>query len=233
MKNLVFYITIHYPDRETFFEILELLDQEGAGYVEIGIPVSDPHMDGIVIRQTHKQVLEQKITADDIIHTLEEIRKRFSFRVVLMTYKEGVKRFRLSEVSENLYDGFLCVDGEFPPEILHDQISVLGGSLKEEDISKALEYNHLFAYVVSGDGKTGSFDRLPTGYIDTVGRVKAVSGIPAFVGFGIKSAADVREVLDNGADGAIIGTEFIKRYQLGGMEALKTYLAELKAALVS
>lgn len=59
MKNLVFYLTLHYPDKETFFRILELLDKEKAGYVEIGIPVSDPYVDGGVIRQTHKEVLEK------------------------------------------------------------------------------------------------------------------------------------------------------------------------------
>ena len=228
MKNLVFYLTLHYPDRETFFRILELLDKEKAGCIEIGIPVSDPYMDGDAIRQTHKEVLEKNITKEDVVHTLEEIRRRFTLKVVLMTYKEGVENFHLHEISKDLYDGFLCVNGDFPPQTFQNQIAVLGQSLDREDIKKALENNKLFAYVVSGEGKTGSFDHLPTEYVEVVKKVKSVSSIPAYVGFGVKSADDVREVMRNGADGAIIGTEFVKRYQLGGLDALKAYMEQLK-----
>ena len=230
MKNLVFYLTLHYPDKETFFQILELLDKEKAGYVEIGIPVSDPYIDGGVIRQTHKEVLEKGLTKGEVINTLEEIRRRFTFKVVLMTYKEGVEHFCLSDVPKNLYDGFLCVDREYQAGSFPNQIAVLGQSLDREGIAKALKHNELFAYVVSGEGKTGSFNKLPEEYVEVVKKVKSVSKIPAYVGFGIKSAEDVKEVMKNGADGAIIGTEFIKQYQHGGMEALNAYLEELKTA---
>lgn len=232
MKNLVFYLTIHYPDRERFFQILELLDQENAGYIEIGIPVLNPSMDGAVIQKTHKEILDQGLTEMDINETLKEIRRRFRFKVVLMTYREGVEHFRLDRISKELYDGFLCVDGNYAPEVFHNQISVLGQSLDDDSLSRALEHNHLFAYVVSGEGKTGSFQALPSEYIEVIKRVKTLSQVPAFVGFGVKSAEDVKEVMENGADGAIIGTEFIRRYQSGGMEELKEYLNELKNAVL-
>lgn len=233
MRNLVFYLTLHYPDRETFFQILELLEEEQAGCVEIGIPAGQPFKDGTVIRQTHKDVLKQMIKPDDVIHTLREIRRRFTFQVVLMTYQEGVEHYHLSDIPKDLYDGFLCVDGEFPAGIFPNQITVLDRSFSDEGIAKALAHNDLFAYIVSGEGKTGSFDKLPTEYIDVVKKVKSVSRTPAYVGFSIKSADDVKEVMKNGADGAIIGTEFIRRYQLGGMEALNAYLKELAASVQS
>lgn len=103
-----------------------------------------------------------------MIHTLEEIRSRFAFKVVLMTYKEGVEHFHLSDVPKDLYDGFLCVDGEYPAGAFPNQIAVLGQSLDGEGLAKALEHNALFAYIVSGEGKTGSFDKLPRSYIEVV-----------------------------------------------------------------
>ncbi len=148
------------------------MDHEKAGFVEIGIPVTDPFVDGAVIRQTHKEALEQKISSDDVIRTLEEIRRRFTFKVVLMTYKEGVEYFHLSDVPKDLYDGFLCVDGEFPTGSFPNQITVLGRSLSDESIAKALAHNDLFAYIVSGEGKTGSFDKLPTEYVEVVKKSK-------------------------------------------------------------
>lgn len=230
MKHLAFYITLHYPGKSTFMEILELLDQEGAGYVEIGIPVSDPYMDGLTIQKTHREVLEQKPDPEELVKTLTEIRRRFRFKVVLMTYREGVEQFRLEQIPDSLYDGLICVDGQYPPEVFHNQIAVLSQSFDLPALKKALLHNHLFAYIVSGEGKTGSFEHLPDEYIEVVKKVKSVSPIPAFVGFGIKSAADVSEVMEHGADGAIIGTEFIKRYQQGGTAALREYLNELKQA---
>lgn len=230
MKHLAFYMTFHYPTRNTFLDILNLLDQEEAGYVEIGIPVLNPYMDGSVIQKTHQDVLEQKPDTEDLIQTLTEIRRRFHFKVVLMTYREGVEQFRLKQIPDTLYDGLICVDGAYPPEVFHNQIAVLSQPADLPAIKKALLHNHLFAYIVSGEGKTGSFARLPDGYIEVIKKVKAVSSIPAFVGFGIKSAANINEVMKNGADGAIIGTEFIRRYQQGGLEALREYLNELKEA---
>ena len=230
MKHLAFYIPLHYPDRERFFEILQLLDEEGAGYVEVGIPVSDPYMDGEIIRETNKVILNQGLTGEDITASLKEIRSRFRFKVVIMTYQEGVERFSLTHISHELYDGFICVNGDYPAEILHDPIKVISQSQSNDELKQALEHNHLFAYVVSGEGKTGSFDKLPDQYIEVVKRVKTFTSIPAFVGFGIKTASDVETVMKNGADGAIIGTEFIRRYQQGGFDALKSYIDELKRA---
>lgn len=231
MKNLVFYLPLFYPDKENFFRILELLDQEEAGFLELGIPVFDPFMDGAVIKDIQKEILTRNITPEDVVDTLEEIKKRFRFKVVLMTYKEGVEHFRLKEIPKELYHGFLCVDGDYPPETFPNQISVLSKSCDDHSLSTALEHNQLFAYVVSGEGKTGSFESLPTEYIEVVKRVKSLSAVPTFVGFGIKSSKDIKEVMRNGADGAIIGTEFIKRYQMGGMDALAAYMEELKEAV--
>lgn len=228
MKHLAFYIPLHYPDRERFFEILQMLDEEGAGYVEIGIPVSDPYMDGEIIRESNREILKQNLTGEDIAVSLKEIRSRFNFKVVIMTYQEGVERFGLTHIPDELYDGFICINGDYPPDILHDPIKVLNQSKSDDELKQELEHNHLFAYVVSGEGKTGSFDKLPDQYIEVIKRVKSFTSIPAFVGFGIKSAFDVDTVMKNGADGAIIGTEFIRRYKQGGFEALKSYIGELK-----
>lgn len=213
-----------------FFQILELLDHEKAGFVEIGIPVTDPFVDGAVIRQTHKEALEQKISSDDVIRTLEEIRRRFTFKVVLMTYKEGVEYFHLSDVPKDLYDGFLCVDGEFPTGSFPNQITVLGRSLSDESIAKALAHNDLFAYIVSGEGKTGSFDKLPTEYVEVVKKSKICFKDTGLYRLWYKVRRGREGSHEEWCRWCIIGTEFIKRYQLGGMDALNAYLEELKLA---
>ncbi|MEQ7197697.1 tryptophan synthase subunit alpha, partial [Enterococcus avium] len=88
MKNLVLYLTINYPTRERFFEILDIVEEFQIGYVEIGIPVSDPYVDGSTVRKSQEKVFPT-MSIKEIESVLHEIRKRYSFKVILMTYNEG------------------------------------------------------------------------------------------------------------------------------------------------
>lgn len=81
---------------------------------------------------------------------------------------------------------------------------------------------------MSGKGKTGEFTQLPTDYLKLLPYVKRRSELPTFVGFGVKTPDDVAEILANGADGAIIGSEFIKQFNEGGITGIKEYLSELQ-----
>lgn len=224
MSNLAFYIPFHYPSRKEFFALLNVLEQHGAAYVEIGIPVQNPFMDGALIKETHQEVLKQLPTHDSLIQTLKEIKEKFTFKVVLMTYKEGFDTFSLNMIPTSLYDGLLCVDQVLNKDTFHHPIQIYPPHLKEEEIISLLQNNELFAYVISGEGKTGSFNEVPTQYKDSIHFIKKHSPLPIFVGFGIKTPEDVASIVKNGADGAIIGTEFLRRFQQGGINGVHTYL---------
>ena len=83
--------------------------------------------------------------------------------------------------------------------------------------------------MVSGEGKTGEFIQLPKDYVDIVPYLKANTQLPVFVGFGVKNPTDIASILANGADGAIIGSEFIKRFNEGGISSIKEYLSEIRS----
>ena len=87
MKNLVLYLTINYPTREKFFEILDIVEEFQIGYVEIGIPVSDPYIDGSIVRESQEKVFST-LSIKEIDSVLQEIRERYTFKVILMTYNE-------------------------------------------------------------------------------------------------------------------------------------------------
>ena len=228
MTKLAFYVTLHYPNRKEFFTILDTLEEHGASYVEIGIPVQDPFMDGSLIKETHQLVLKQGLNHDSLIETLKEIKEKFTFQVVLMTYKEGVDSFLLNTIPDFLYDGLLCVDDVITKDDFNHPIRIYPPQLKEEEIISLLKNNELFSYVISGEGKTGTFNEVPTQYKDTVRIIKKYSALPTLVGFGIKTPKDVASVLINGADGAVIGTEFLKVFQQKGLEGLNRYLNGFK-----
>ncbi len=115
MKNLVLYLTINYPTRQTFFEILDVVEEFKIGYVEIGIPVADPYLDGAIVRESQEKVFPD-LTMEEITSVLAEIRERYSFKIILMTYNEGVESFKLEQLSQSTYDAILCVDKKLDTE---------------------------------------------------------------------------------------------------------------------
>lgn len=224
MHNIVFYTTFLYPNREEFFQILEVLADSGVAYVELGIPSLHPYMDGPLIRETHELVLAQHLDRETMVETLRAIKERFSFQVVLMTYQEGRERFDLDNLPDDLYAGILCVDSPEGVALPPHPVLLYPPDLTMEEVAERAKINEVFAYVVSGTGKTGSFSHLPTAYIQALPLLRQHTSLPAFVGFGIRTPADVQEVLRNGADGAIIGSEFLKHYQEGGVRAIRDYI---------
>ena len=228
LDKLVLYIPFLYPNEKEFFDVLDVLSESNIEYLELGVPVKDANMDGPLIKEAHSKVLEQGFNKEKLIETLEIIREKYSFKIILMTYIEGVEKYLLNSLSEDLYDGILCVDEIIERHVNPKALQVYPPNLSEDRINFLLENNILFSYVISGEGKTGTFNALPNEYIDTIEYIKRKSSLPTFVGFGIKTPEDVNEVMQNGADGAIIGTEFMKRFQDGNLEGVKSYLKEFK-----
>lgn len=227
MKNLVLYLTINYPTRQTFFEILDVVEEFKIGYVEIGIPVADPYLDGAIVRESQEKVFPD-LTIEEITSVLTEICERYSFKIILMTYNEGVESFKLEQLSQSTYDAILCVDKKLDTEKYPGLVHTFSKHLDKAVVVSQLSQSSQFIYLVSGEGKTGEFDQLPDDYIELLPYVKKNTDLPVFVGFGVKDPEDIASILANGADGAIIGSEFIKRFNQGGIASLKAYLTEIR-----
>lgn len=228
MENLAIFTVLNYPSQEEFFKILDVLDSRKVGYVEIGIPVTNPYVDGELIQQAHQAVIKDGLTKEMVEDALKTIKERYSFKVILMTYKEGVELFDIAKLSHSLYDGIICVDQTLDPTIFNQPVYIYNEDVSTEVVTDYLQSDSLFNYVMSGRGKTGTFDAVPTEYIETIKRIKTVKPEDKnFIGFGIKAKEDILEVLKNGADGAIIGTEFLKIYGKDGIVGIETYLDSL------
>ena len=76
MKDLVLYMTIGYPDENTFFQMLDMLDEEKVPVLELGIPVGNPFLDGDLIRQSHKQVLDSGTVSYTHLSGIQKISRR-------------------------------------------------------------------------------------------------------------------------------------------------------------
>lgn len=228
MKQLALYLPCCFPNETKFFDVLNLMEKYKVDILELGVPVTNPHMDGAVIRESHQQVLNQGFNKADFKQILARIKEQYSFKVVVMTYAEGLMEYDLLTSCKNKMDGLLCVDRTVTIEDFHSPIQIYNEEMTDEVLKEQLEHNRLFAYCMSGIGKTGSFNHVPNNYMDTMKRIKTFSSIPVFIGFGIKDQRDVAGVLANGADGAIIGSYFVNLVATSTMEHIENYLSELK-----
>ncbi|MFW7372023.1 tryptophan synthase subunit alpha [Vagococcus fluvialis] len=229
MNNLAIFTVWNYPTKEDFYQILDNLDEQGVGFVEIGIPVTNPYVDGDLIQEAHKKVIDTGLTASDLEEDLKLIKERYSFKVILMTYKEGVELFDIDKLSHTLYDGIICVDQVLEASQFNSPVYIFNEDLTNQELENFLISDSQFNYVMSGRGKTGSFDSVPSEYIKTIKRINQIkSQSKNFIGFGIKSKEDIMNVIENGADGAIIGTAFIQIFLDKGIKGINEYLKSLK-----
>lgn len=222
-RKLALYLPLGYPNWEMFYRVLQEIEGHGIGCLEIGLPVSNPFMDGETIKKTHKLTLPL-LNADVVREELSKIRKTFSSRIVLMTYAEGLENFKVKELPYWIYDALLCVDGVQSRNDYSGIVRIFSESMSDSEIEQAINESTHFAYVVSAAGKTGGDLSSQQAYVDTIKRLRKFSDLPAFVGFGIKDNKGIKEVLSNGADGAVIGSEFIRQINDGGVEKIKDYL---------
>lgn len=231
MKHAVFYVTLNYPSEKEFFQILDCLEENHIEYVELGIPVNDPYMDGDIVRKSHRHVINQGFDQNKLVDILKRIHNAYSFKTIIMTYKEGLDLYNILGMPEPLFAGILCVDELITKEECGKSIQIYNGSQSINEIKKRIRENEVFLYLMSETGKTGGGGELPTEYRDMIPILRSHSTLPIFVGFGIRDENDVSEILSNGADGVIIGSSFMKTYEKEGLKGIQIYIEKIKKVL--
>ena len=225
-RKLALYLPLGYPNWEMFYRVLQEIEGHGIGCLEIGLPVSNPFMDGETIKKAHELTLPM-LNVDAVREELIKVRKIFSSRIVLMTYAEGLENFKVKELPYWIYDAVLCVDGVQSRNDYSGIVRIFSESMSDLEMEQAINESTHFAYVVSAAGKTGGDLSSQHAYIETIKRLRKLSKLPAFVGFGIKDNKGIKEVLSNGADGAVIGTEFIKMLNCKEIVKIRNFINKL------
>lgn len=137
-----------------------------------------------------------------------------------MGYDTEIKEYRINKISE-YYDGIIVVDS------LNNikQIPLVRPNEKV-NIEKIKNDNPDFIYLISGEGKTGSFQKTPNQYLDNLRNIKEHLDIPCFIGFGITTKSDAENIISSGADGEIIGSKFVSL--VDDLGKTREYIIELK-----
>ena len=239
-KAFVAYIMAGDPDAEASFEVMQGLPGAGVDIIELGMPFTDPMADGPTIQLAGQRALAAGQTLD---RTLDMVRR---FRagdaqtpIVLMgyynpIYSRGVERF-LAEASEAGVDGLIVVD--LPPEedaelclparaAGIDFIRLATPTTDDARLPAVVRNTSGFVYYVSITGITGAAAAQAAEVAPDVARIKAASGLPVVVGFGITTPAAAQEIAAV-ADGCVVGSAIVKLIGAGrpASEVLQTVAA--------
>jgi tryptophan synthase alpha chain len=242
--SLVGYFPAGYPTLQESIDAAVAMCQSGVDVLELGVPYSDPVMDGPVIQDATEIALANGFKLKQVFEAVAAITARVDTPVLVMTYWNPVIQYGVENFARDLAGAGGA--GLITPDLIPDEASDwLGISDKYnldrvflsaptssvERVQNATALSRGFVYAVSTMGITGAREEL-----DSLAR-KVVAGVRGAnpeqntcVGIGISTAEQVAEVNDY-ADGAIVGSAFVKAYAAGGVEALKAKVSQLASKL--
>lgn len=245
---LVVYLTAGDPDAAQAVDVVAAVAAAGADVIELGVPFSDPSADGPAIQAAMQRALAAGGGLHQTLAIIAAARARgVTAPIVLFGYYNpifvmGVDRFAAAAAEAGV-DAVLTVDLPVDeldelrlPLAAHDVgvIPLLAPTSTPERIARVRAVDPAFVYYISLTGVTGArFDaaRLSADRIDAI---RAAAGAPVVVGFGIKTADDVRAVAPL-ADGVVIGSAIVDRIGSApagqAAPAVGSFVAELRAAL--
>ena len=249
-KALICYVVAGYPDIITSERIITSLINGGADIIDIGIPFSDPIADGSTIQDAIQNSLIAGTTPDMCLELASRIRKTFpNIPLIIMTYsnilyRKGYIQFA-KKAKESGIDGFIIPDIpiEESKEYLNTMqnigmstIFLVSPNTSEKRLKMISRICTGFLYAISVYGTTGerqSFDEYTIESIKRIKKMTADDELPLAVGFGISNPQHVKDMINAGADGVIIGSAIIKKIkELENKESLFTtlnrFISELK-----
>jgi tryptophan synthase alpha chain len=217
------FVPAGYPDLETTNACILALQDAGANLIEIGFPFSDPIADGPTIQEAFAYSLERGVRVTSVIESIASIRDRVTIPLIAMLSYSIVFRYGLRKFAADLkragFSGLILPD--LPPpeaqpvcEIIRaadvDTILLIAPTTSPARRAQIAQLCSGFVYYLSVAGITGERDDLPPDVIDNVRELKLHASVPVCVGFGIHRAQQVNS-LKGIADGAIVGTAFVRR----------------------
>jgi tryptophan synthase alpha chain len=230
MKKLVIYLM---ADPETP-ELARAAVDGGADIIELGFPFSDPLAEGPVIRRASERALARGMRTRACLDVLARTREQIpETPLVPMTYAAileayGYERFA-ADARERGASSFILVDLPVEEQPALRRIQLVAPTSTEKRIRAAADATDGWLYLVSVTGTTGARNELSPAVPPLVQRVRAVSDVPVYVGFGISTPKLARAAGDL-ADGVVVGSRAVETAE-AGPDALREYVGSLRAAL--
>ncbi len=244
---LVGYLPAGFPSVDGAARAAIALAEAGADVIEIGLPYSDPLMDGPVIQEAVHRALTGGTHITDVLRTVQMVAKA-GVPVLVMTYWNPVDHYGVAAFARDLAaaGGSGLITPDLTPEEAGpwlaaaeeyglDRVFLVAPSSSRRRIELVTSACSGFVYAASLMGITGTRDAVGSQAAELVSRVRDCSSLPVAVGLGVRDGAQAAEVAGF-ADGVIVGSAFVQRLlaapdEAAGLTAVRSLAAELAAGV--
>ena len=219
---LVGYLPAGFPSVDGAIAAITAMARAGADVVEIGLPYSDPLIDGPVIQEAVHRALESGVHVTDVLRTVEAVAEA-GVAVLVMTYWNPIERYGVAAFARDLAaaGGSGLITPDLPPEEAGawreaaaghdlDPVFLVAPSSSDERIKLITSACGGFVYAASVMGITGARSAIGDAAGVLVERVRKQTKLPVAVGLGVSTGEQAAEVAQY-ADGVIVGTAFVQR----------------------
>ena len=246
-KAFITYTTAGLPDMDTTAKIMFAQEEAGIDVMELGVPFSDPIADGPVIQNASYEAILNGATLEKTFALMKNVRgKGLKTPVVFMMYYNTVYHYGLEAFVEKCIES--GVDGVIIPDLPKEEQGMLKAELDKKNESPILiqlispvsnkrmpemvKDARGFVYCVSQMGVTGGQAEFHKNIREYLSSVKAASPVPVMMGFGIRTASDIKP-LEDVIDGAIVGSHFIMLLKNNNYntDVVKEYISGFKAEM--
>ncbi|MFD9727527.1 tryptophan synthase subunit alpha [Streptomyces sp. NPDC059072] len=245
---LVAYLPAGFPTVDGAIEAVKAVIAGGADVVEIGLPHSDPVLDGAIIQTADDIALRGGVKIADVLRTVREAHEATGAPILVMTYWNPIDRYGVERFTAELAEagGAGCILPDLPVQESalwreHAEkhglatVFVVAPSSKDERLATITAAGSGFVYAASLMGVTGTRESVGNQAQDLVRRTRATTELPVCVGLGVSNAAQAKEVAGF-ADGVIVGSAFVKLLldapdEAAGLAAVRALAGELAAGV--
>jgi len=240
---LVGYLPVGFPSVQGSIEAMVAMVEAGVDIVEVGVPYSDPLMDGPVIQYAADQALKRGARVSDLFLATRAVRDA-GVPPLGMTYWNLILHHGPAQFARDLAAaggaGMITPDLipdeagawiEATDETGLDRVFLVAPSSTDQRLAYVTQHSRGFVYAVSHMGVTGARESMGDAAEVIVRRTKAVTDTPVCVGLGVSDGDQAAEV-GAYADGVIVGSALVRCLteaadEQAGLRALRTLVAEL------
>ncbi|MBU6312792.1 MAG: tryptophan synthase subunit alpha [Actinomycetales bacterium] len=219
---LIGYLPAGFPNADDSVRIIESMVEAGVDIVEVGLPYSDPLMDGPVIQEAADTALRAGMTPAGVLDVVQRVAATGAATVV-MSYWNPVERFGVDAFAEGLARAGGCgvITPDLTPEEARewtratddhgiDRVFLVAPSSTDARLQTVASACTGFVYAASTMGVTGARAAVSGAAAGLVSRVREVTDLPVAVGLGVSTGDQAAEIAGY-ADGVIVGSAFIRR----------------------
>lgn len=230
---LIGYLPAGFPTIDDSVDAVLALARGGADIIELGVPYSDPVMDGVVIQRATNTALANGFKLTHLFDVLRRVTAKTDVPVLVMTYWNPVVQYGVDRFAADLAaagGAGLITPDLIPDEAAEwlaasdahglDRIFLAAPSSTDERLRNVIVASRGFVYAVSTMGITGARSDVDSAARALVGRLAAEGAPRVCVGVGISAADQVSDVTSY-ADGAIVGSHLVSTLGSDGPDALE------------